>query len=836
MDLKRLLRYWSLKLFAPGKLVHHKYEAFKELLRYDKRSLELITELEEIRYRGLLVDWACVASLLRALCWSTGCLIRALVSMHPGIYASLEGHFYEVESSLMGIITLPGEDSGPPYILDMAAAASVPQLAGGKAAALGRICRDTDLRVPRGFVVTTNAFQLFLQHNQLRHRLDELLARVRLDDAERLEELGREMQALVKQAEIPPALAEAIAQKLHEPGFHHISGFWAVRSSARGEDGEVTWAGQYASVLNVSRAELFDAYKTVLASKYSPRAVSYRLRTGLADQEVPMAALFLEMVEAAASGVIHTQEQRGPEAATYLAVYAVPESGERLVGGRTVPEVHYLSREENPRLYRRLASPVYPLNTDKKENFCLSEETAVLLAQWGLELEKLAGQPQDIEWVLDNQGRLFVLQSRPLPAASSAIETAKPDKSITIDYPVLLARGVTACPGVGIGRVQVVRREEELRSVPEETVLISPTLPPAFASIIGRLRAVVADGGSPASHFASVAREYGLPVIVGCREATKVLSPGQLVTVDANYCRVYQGEVKSLTARTVKPLTPTPTRFARRLQALMERISPLHLTHPAAADFVPQKCRSLHDFVRFCHEKGMVEMFSLVGRHGRGLRQARRLVTGLPLVMYILDLEDGISPQAAESKTVEPRFIACEPMRAFWKGLAHPDVVWQKGLLHLDWEEFDRVSGGLISLRSGALASFAIISKDYLHLNLRFGYHFAVTDALCTNDPELNYLAFRFKGGGGNFENRLLRVQFIKLILEWAGFAVNTRADLLDARFDRNEASQILTNLTLLGLLQGKTRLLDMSLTNADQVMELAAAFKERYGEYFGLI
>jgi pyruvate,water dikinase len=425
------------------------------------------------------------------------------------------------------------------------------------------------------------------------------------------------------------------------------------------------------------------------------------------------------------------------------------------------------------------------------------------------------------------------LQSRPLKIGPDVLEEIwEPGQSPEVAHPIILAGGVPASLGIGMGKVWVVKTETELGEVPVGAVLVSPTLPPAFATIIDRLRAVVADGGSRASHFAAVAREYGLPVMVGALEATRCLAPGQLVTVDAAHCRVYQGEVESLKEQAAKEKDQPETPFAARLRALMEFISPLHLTDPTSEEFTAQKCQSLHDVVRFAHEKGMAEMFDLVGRGGRGLVRARQLATDLPLVMYVLDLEEGLSPVALESKTITPQLITSEPMRACWEGLSHPDVVWQKGLLHLDWEEFDRVSGGIISLRSKALASYAVLASNYVHLILRFGYHFAVLDTFCGDDPEANYIAFRFKGGGADFDNRLWRVQLIKLILEWAGFTVKTRGDLLDARFDRRDARQLLSRLTLLGILQGKTRLLDMALTSEEQVLEMANSFQERYAEY----
>ena len=834
MYLRRLFKHWTLQVFAPGKLLRLKYEAFKELLRHDKKSLELITDLEEILYWNLPVDWARIESLVRALRWSVASLIRSLLAMHPAPYFALEEQFHRLELSMVSAMSLPEEDGRPPYTLTLAMAATNPDLAGGKAHALGQLLREAGLPGPRGFVVTTRAFHFFLQYNQLRHRLDELLAQVRLDEAQHLVELSREMEAMILEGYLPPALQEEIFRRLEEYHQEGVQGPWIVRSSAVSEDGEVSFAGQYTSILNVPVAQVTEAYKQVLASKYSPRAVAYRLRCGLADQETPMAVLFLEMIDPAVSGVVYTRDAESlADKDACLAIYAIPGLGQHLVDGSMIPEVHYLTREKNPQPLASIPSPYCPLVPGGLDRVCLPAETVNTLARWGMSLEKLTGSPQDIEWCQDKEGELFLLQSRPLQVEPAVPKDFRePGTGPEVAHPILLAGGVSASLGIGMGKVRLVKTEKELGEVPEGAVLVSPTLPPAFATIIDRVRAVVADGGSRASHFAAVAREYGLPVMVGTLEATRCLTPGQLVTVDATRCRVYQGEVESLKPYAARQPAKPATPFAARLRALMEFISPLNLTDPTSEDFTPQKCQSLHDVVRFVHEKGMAEMFDLVGRSGRGLVRARQLATDLPLIMYVLDLEEGLSPVAQESKTITPQLITSEPMRACWEGLSHPEVVWQKGLLHLDWEEFDRVSGGILSLRSKALASYAVLASNYMHLILRFGYHFAVLDTFCGDDPEANYIAFRFKGGGADFDNRLWRVKLIKLILEWAGFTVKTRGDLLDARFDRRAARQLLSRLTLLGILQGKTRLLDMALTNEEQVLEMANSFQERYAEY----
>jgi pyruvate,water dikinase len=240
----------------------------------------------------------------------------------------------------------------------------------------------------------------------------------------------------------------------------------------------------------------------------------------------------------------------------------------------------------------------------------------------------------------------------------------------------------------------------------------------------------------------------------------------------------------------------------------------------------------MHDLVRFAHEKGMAEMFSLVGANARGLGRARQLATDLPLTLYVLDLDGSIALEAADKETVEPRSITSPLERACWEGLSHPEVTWHKDLVYLDWSEFDRVSGGILSFKSALLASYAVVARDYLHLLLRFGYHFAVLDALSGENPKANYIAFRFKGDGGSYENRLRRVELIKTILQWAGLMVNTRGDLLDARFDRRAAPAILSRLPLFDILQGKMQLVDMALDSGLQVREMVEDFTASFEKY----
>jgi pyruvate, water dikinase len=836
MDLARRFRYWSRYLFTPNRLLLDKYQAFREVLRHDRKSLELLGDLEDICYSGTPVDWARITRLITALRWSIDSLIRSLTAMHPGLYRDLEQRFQHLETHLLEQVTLPATETAPPYVISIAEAAAAPHLAGGKAHTLGTLLRDTDLPQPAGFVITTSAGNLLLDRNDLRPRLDELLGEITLNDAQRLNALSAEMVALVEAAEIPEEISTAVGCRLAEFRRQQTGSpeRWAVRSSAIGEDSAFSFAGQYVSVLSVAPEQVLAVYKTVLAGKYRPGALAYRIRCGLADQETAMAALVMEMIEARAGGVIYTRDPAvgsADEHNTTLAIYAVSGLGEHLVNGSGQPEIHRFTlcsdgqttTQETVNHERHASDP--PL---------LDDATAQLLAAWGLQLEALAGRPQDIEWCQDSRGSCLLLQCRPLSSGERAAAEQTTDPAGDPPLPPLLAGGTCAAPGIGIGTVHVLRDAHNLADLPAGSVLVLPTMPPTLAGLLGYLQAVVAEGGSRASHFATVARESGLPVITGLIGAMDTLDGCGEVTVDAWSGRVYQGRVETLAARYPTRTALLDAPLVARLSRVSALVSPLHLLDPTAASFSPDHCTSMHDLIRYAHEKAMTEMFSLVGPGGRELSGARIVHSELPLTLSLIDLGGGLTIAAAkDQRQITPARFSSPLLRACWQGLTHPDVTWHQGLACLDWEQADRVSAGIISLKSPLLGSYGVVAHDYLHLLLRFGYHFTVIDCLAGSDDEANYLAFRFKGGGGTYEMRLRRVRLISEILHWAGFSVHTHGDLLDARFDRRPAADFPPRLTALGFIQGKCQLLDMALTDDAALTPLRESFTQSLQDLF---
>lgn len=798
MAVRELFRRWTYQVFAPGSLLRERYNAFKSLLSHDDACMSLMADLEDIHYGREPADWARIMDLYGRLRAAMERLVADMAQLAPTRYLDLAEYYKKIDFYIRLGLSLPEPDLGPPYVVGLAGPEARPELIGGKAANIARVKAETTLPVPEAFVVTANAFHYFLEVGELRGALDDRLARLRLSRPDELSELAEEMQRLVLGAEVPADIAApllAAARALGRDGR-----LLAVRSSAVAEDGELSFAGQYESVLGVAPEAILAAYRKVLAAKYSAKALTYRILRGLADQETPMAALVMPMVPARAAGVVASLEE-SLGLGGHVAVYAVPGLGQTLVEGHVSVSACRASRQRPSWLLTPCTgAPVVD---------ALAVQT---LAEGALDLEELFGRPQEVEWAQDEaSGEIVFLQSRPLQSQPERAAPGAPPSEVPAGR-LLVAKAEAASYGVAAGPVHLAETVLDVADVPEGAVLVIPTLPPALTRIVSRVAAVVARSGSRASHFASVAREFGLPVVVNVPEAFEILTPGEVVTVDADHGRVIAGREEGLlAAAAVRPQLDGPA--AARLAGVMAHIVRLTLTDPASPDFAPEKVRSLHDIVRFVHEKSVSEMFSLVGKGGRGLAGARKLESRLPMTMYVLDLGGGLFDAAQAKDTITPDDVKSVPMWAFWCGLASPDVAWSEALHHVDWEEFDRVSAGVIAKDSRLLASYAVISGDYMHLMLRFGYHFSVIDSLCGADDKLNYISFRFKGGGGSFEQRLLRLTLIKGILTRFGFSMESRGDLLDARFQRDTERVVQKRLAMLGYLMAATRLMDMSLT-----------------------
>lgn len=420
--------------------------------------------------------------------------------------------------------------------------------AGGKGANLGELAA-AGFPVPAGFVVLRDGYWATMELGGVREELARLHAATLTiaDDADRLTENCRRMQDLVRKATLQPGVREEVLAAYARLG---TGATVAVRSSATGEDGaEASFAGMNASYTNtVGEQAVLERLADCWASAFSPRVVAYRAGRGFTG-EPAIAVVVQRMVDAERAGVIFTADPRTGDR-NQVVVEAVFGQGETLVSGAVEPDSYLVSKEDfrldSVRIGDKNLKIVH--GTDGDERIELSEGAAhrrVLDATTVLELARLAmrveehyGCPQDLEWAIDAQGETWLVQTRPittLPALSTSDEA--------------LVRGLAASPGAASGVVRVLTAPEQGRQLRTGEILVAPMTNPDWVPTIRRAAALVTDGGGMTCHAAIVARELGVPCVVGTGNATRVLTAGQLVTVDGATGDISAG-TKTAPART----------------------------------------------------------------------------------------------------------------------------------------------------------------------------------------------------------------------------------------------------------------------------------------------
>jgi len=834
IPLTKLFKYWTYQVFSPGTVLREKYEAFKSLLRHDKLAHELMAELEEIYHNRIKVDIKLIEQKTEKLSCNVSGMVEDLGRICPSRYLGLKDYLKKFDFYIRFMLAPPEFTFSPPFVIPADEIVShAPSLSGGKAYNLALIKKHLELPVPEGFVITTNAFYYFIESNDLWTAINDRLSRLDIRSTTSLDKNSKQLVDMVMNARIPPDIENAILSAYNRSfGSQGEAARVAMRSSAVAEDSQFSFAGQYRTVLNVTREDIKDAYKSVIASKYESEALYYRINHGLSDLETPMAVLCLEMLDPVASGVIYTEDLNNTES-NIITIHSIWGLGELLVSGEASPDIVKLSKERVQCIDQKKAgnkpsqmvfsqkrvTEIVSVDVDKQDVFSIGDSHALTLGEWALKLEVYFKEPQDIEWCLDHNKRLFVLQSRPLMIEVPKTETPECNTE-DITNRVVLSGGERACAGIGAGKVFNTEQDPNLDHISDGCVLVAKNMSTRYVKIIDKLSAVVTDIGSKAGHFSSVVREFGIPTIVNTGIATTSFHHGQEVTVYADEHIIYEGLVEAiLDSPCAKRDLISDSPYMRKMRYIMNFISPLRLVDPEASYFAAEGVRSLHDIIRFSHEKALQEMFHMGEKRVRKIGGSKKLLSDIPMIFYVLDVGGGLNEEDEQNKTINMDEVMSIPMRQVFKGLSHPDIHWGD-FTHFNWEEYDRIvmSGGIIGAESSMLASYAVLSHDYMNLNLRFGYHFVILDAICGDNSKENYILFRFSGGGADMEKRTLRAEFIYGILIRLGFEVEKKADLIDAQIKEGQRDEMEYNLDLIGRLLGATRLMDMYLKDSTMV------------------
>ena len=432
---------------------------------------------------------------------------------------------------------------------------------GGKNASLGEMISQlpSGVRVPTGFATTAHAFRAFLQHDGLTDKINAKLNALDTEDVRALAQVGAEIRSLVLAQPYPADLEKAIREAFVTLSAENAHASFAVRSSATAEDlPDASFAGQQETFLNVvGIEEVLHKMKEVFASLYNDRAISYRVHKGFAHADVALSAGVQRMVRSdlGAAGVMFTIDtESGFEDVVFItSSYGL---GETVVQGAVNPDEFYVHKPmlkagKRAVIRRNLGSKLIQMEfsspeekkasghlvkttdvpTELRNRYSLADAEVEQLAQYALVIEQHYGRPMDIEWGKDgNDGLLYILQARPETVKSQQKGQSELRYKLK-GHGTVLAHGRAIGQKIGTGPVRLVHNISEMDKVQPGDVLVTDMTDPNWEPVMKRASAIVTNRGGRTCHAAIIARELGIPAVVGCGDATEHLKEGTLVTV-----------------------------------------------------------------------------------------------------------------------------------------------------------------------------------------------------------------------------------------------------------------------------------------------------------------
>jgi pyruvate, water dikinase len=434
-------------------------------------------------------------------------------------------------------------------------------LVGGKNASLGEMISQLEplgVVVPGGFATTAEAYRDFLEHNDLVSRINEAMRDLDVEDVAALTKTGALIRSALMQAELQPALVAALTEQyaLITEGLEREAVSWAVRSSATAEDlPEASFAGQQETFLNVRGIEgVLEAVRAVFASLYNDRAIAYRVHHGFDHSEVAISAGVQRMIRSdiGASGVMFTVDT---ESGFTNAVFITSSYGlgEAVVQGAVNPDEFYVYKPNleaaRPAILKRslgdkavkmmytedrsLGKTIEFVDVDAedRDRFSITDAEVEELARHAVVIEKHYGRPMDIEWARDGvDGKLYILQARPETVTANR-SAAFAQRFVLRETAEPLVEGRAIGQKIGSGKVRVLRNVAQMTEFQPGDVLVADMTDPDWEPIMKRASAIVTNRGGRTCHAAIIARELGIPAVVGATGATDALTDGAEVTV-----------------------------------------------------------------------------------------------------------------------------------------------------------------------------------------------------------------------------------------------------------------------------------------------------------------
>lgn len=440
-------------------------------------------------------------------------------------------------------------------------------LVGGKGANLGEMVR-ADFPVPNGFIITSFAYFNFLKENDLENKIKHLLNTVDFRSDSSLRQVSAHIMREINEGKLSDELIAEVYKAYKKLGGPLNEPLVAVRSSATAEDlPGASFAGQQETYLNVKgESNLLIKIKSCWASLFEPRAIFYRHDNKFDHFRVGIAVPVQKMVESEKSGVMFTIDPvtNNKDRVIIEAIYGL---GEMIVQGKEKPDHYEVDKKTETVLLKEISSQNKMLEkTGEKTREVkvsllsrhrqkITDEQIIELSKLGKKLEKHYFFPQDSEWAIQD-GKVYLVQTRPITTVSKTAETEAKDQKIPLNHGALILKGDPASPGIATGHVRILKNAKETDKLIAGEILVTVQTNPDFVPAMKKASAIVTDSGGRTSHAAIVSRELGIPAVVGSIKATKILSDGEVITVNGMTGEIYKGG--SPTSAKIQTFTPDP--------------------------------------------------------------------------------------------------------------------------------------------------------------------------------------------------------------------------------------------------------------------------------------
>jgi pyruvate,water dikinase len=741
-----------------------KFEAYKDIIKTIPVAMTEIEKLEKIKSGFNYPDKAELEKSFRFVSEKTLRMIENLETIAPDKY-SLKNQYEKINIEPDTYIFSKQNPSVSKNLFTLPIAEKTllcPEKTGAKLFNLNRLSNETGVKIPGGFIITTDAYKKFMQQNKLEEKIKKLIWEIKdlKDPVPRI----KAIQEMIEETPVSSEISDNITFECRKFLSDKKNAFFTVRGSSIFEDlTGIALDGQYMTEPDIRPSEIIKAYKNIIKNQYSFLPLNYKLKNNLLDKKEFMAAGCFEMIDAVCKGIIYTRNPVNINDDTVCISLC-----SKIPGGKDENEFLKVCRKTMNINFRKKRLTSSRTDSYIKNSFSVPEETIIHLAQKAVEIEEKLCSPQDIQWAVDNDGSIYFLQTLPLKVLSA--QRKNNNKTIT---PPRITGGITASPGIASGKVFKPETENELQSIKKESILVVKHALPAWYPYLVKAKGLIAEQGGITDQLVSIARELEIPTLTDINNACENLFQNEIITLDADLNAVFPGR-NSKSAHSVKPeiskIIDCNDKFK---EDIYTRITKLTLPEFKSSQINEQNFFSFHEIIRFIDEISAEEFFFFCQEFNFSQLRQKQLLQNFSINWKIIDLDNNFSSRF--SKSIKPDKISSIPFLAFNEGITEAEKIPEC--------EYS-----------------AVISRHFSLINLKSVFHHSTIEAIIGSRPEGNYAEYTFSEAAVDPKKESKRINFLNNFFMEQGFKTSLSKNFLKAETGKKTKDQMIKALKTAGL------------------------------------